>query len=346
VCGQRRAEGKRRNKFKNLKSLKSPSIRPLAASPLLGSPQERGDTDKMKSARLSRSSPPFHPVKSTTTKQYIATDGTVFSERALYKSYEMKTQFTFEGRESETLVKNPGEVHGMPFDIVDCANCTILILDDCDQVQIDEVVDSCIFIGASSGSVFLRNCRNCTFTIATKQLRTRNCENCTLNLYCMTEPVIEYSKKMQFAPFNGAYDGHELSLAEAGLDPYTNKWSEVFDFSDPSKTGANWSIAEEDEERMLWCPLGLAECCIPYSNTTPRKLFTSPVKGGVVEEDDSDSHEDDPSLSQETSTNRFILLGQRLWGIMSYSISTASAFCIGLILNSIDSGRRLLTWTG
>ena len=96
-----------------------------------------------------------------------------------------------------TLTKMPGSIQGQPFDIVNCKSCVIQILDNCDQVQIDDVSDCRIFIGASSESIFVRNCKNCTFTIASKQLRTRDCNNCIFYLYCKTEPIIETSFGMR-----------------------------------------------------------------------------------------------------------------------------------------------------
>lgn len=48
---------------------------------------------------------------------------------------------------------------------------------------------------------------DCEFTIAGKQLRTRDCHRCTIFLYSKTDPVIETSSWLKFAPFNGAYPG-------------------------------------------------------------------------------------------------------------------------------------------
>ena len=97
-------------------------------------------------------------------------------------------------------MKLPGSVEGQPFVIEDCEDCTIKVLDFCDQVQIDKVNRSKIFIGASSESIFIRNCEDCVFTIACKQLRTRDCKNCELYVYCKTEPIIETSSNMRFVP--------------------------------------------------------------------------------------------------------------------------------------------------
>lgn len=132
-------------------------------------------------------------------------------------------------------MKKPGSVQGQPFVIDNCNDCTLLVLDHCAQAQIDNVSNSKIFIGASADSVFVRNCSDCTFTVACGQLRTRDCQNCTFNLYCKTEPVIETSLNMKFGPFNGVYPGHRGDLLDAGLekdvsDCNDDKWQNVFDF--------------------------------------------------------------------------------------------------------------------
>lgn len=131
-------------------------------------------------------------------------------------------------------------------------------------MQIDNVTKSKIFIGACSESVFIRDCTDCTFTVACKQLRTRDCSNCTIYLYCKTEPIIESSSGMKFGKFNGAYPGHDVCMKDANLDPKTNKWYAVYDFNDDLKMNHNWEYIREGEEDGLWCPLGSAEnCCSP-----------------------------------------------------------------------------------
>lgn len=250
-------------------------------------------------------------------------------------------------------------------------------------MQIDDVVDSSVFIAASSGSVFIRNCVNCKFTIASKQLRTRDCKNCILNLYCATEPAIETSTGMKFAPFNGAFPGHEKALARADLDISTNKWSEVYDFNDASKTGKNWCIVDEDEI-VLWCPLGPAECCIPGCSTarrlfvietgtprapsTPIEHYCSPIgseslatlshspqgerfySSVSVCTDEDFSHHMNNQPQEDAKSPRspytIMIFGlERFWGIMTYSVSSVSAYCLGIILSGMKKTQSLLTFS-
>ena len=206
-------------------------------------------------------------------------------------------------RDSVTLEKRPGSVSGQPFNIAKCNNCVITVLDHCDQVQIDDVTNSKIFIGASSESIFIRDCKDCTLTIACKQLRTRDCSNCTIYLYCKTEPIIESSSGMKFAPFNGAYPGHDKAMKDANLNANHNLWHAVYDFNDEFKTGQNWSYVKAEDEDKLWCPLEKAENCCPRIKAS--KESTTPVannkRGRVGKEFINMNQEDIESPSKVNS---------------------------------------------
>jgi len=195
---------------------------------------------------------------------FIATDGTQFSSREEYRAYEMETQYTFRNRKGEHLTKQPGSTQGQPFDIADCSGCTIEVLDYTDMVQIDNATDSKIFVAASGESVFVRDCKNTTFTLACKQLRTRDCVNCRFYLYSKTEPIIETSSGMEFAPFNGAFKGHAEAMRNANLQPDHNLWFAVYDFNDEAKTGKNWRLLDRSEEGEEWHPIGKFKNCCPY----------------------------------------------------------------------------------
>ena len=96
------------------------------------------------------------------------------------------------------------------------------------------------------------------------QLRTRDCVNCRFYLYSKTEPIIETSTKMEFAPFNGAFKGHAEAMRGANLQPDHNLWFAVYDFNDEAKTGKNWRLIDRSEEGAEWCPIGKFKNCCPY----------------------------------------------------------------------------------
>ena len=76
-------------------------------------------------------------------------------------------------------------------------------------------------------------------------------------------------------------------MKAAGLHhPERNFWFGVYDFSDPAKTGTNWSIVDPKAEEPLWTPLGiddhLKNCCprieagsIPLPSAEGREFGTN-----------------------------------------------------------------------
>jgi protein XRP2 len=59
-----------------------------------------------------------------------------------------------------------------------------------------------IFIGPVDGSVFIRDSKDCTCSIAARQLRTRDCKDLHISLYCATQPSIETSTNIVFRCVN------------------------------------------------------------------------------------------------------------------------------------------------
>lgn len=185
-------------------------------------------------------------------------DGKEFNSRAEWRDYMMATFYTFKDKKNltEPLVKNPGDIDGQMFDIGDCENSTLVIMDNCEQVQIDQVKNCRIFIGACASSIFIRNCENCVFYTSCRQLRLREVVNSTFYIYSMSEVHIEYSNALQFAPFNGGYPEHENHLRAANLNPSHNLWYDIFDHNDPGKNKGNWKLLPVDEYEAPWFPAG------------------------------------------------------------------------------------------
>ena len=76
-------------------------------------------------------------------------DGKEFNTRAEWRDYMMKTFYSFNEKRNiaEPLVKRPGDISGQIFDIGDCENSVMVVMDHCEQVQIDVVKNCRIFIG-------------------------------------------------------------------------------------------------------------------------------------------------------------------------------------------------------
>ena len=156
----------------------------------------------------------------------------------------------------EPLIKKPGDIDGQGFDIGDCNNSTLIVMDNCEQVQIDECHNCRIFIGASASSIFIRNCSNCTFYLCCRQLRLRDVVDSKFYVHSMSEVHIEDTTRVLFAPFNGGYPEHSQHLKNAGIDVAQNLWYDVFDHNDSLKTKKNWGLLPKTEYEQPWYPQG------------------------------------------------------------------------------------------
>lgn len=190
-------------------------------------------------------------------KTYTAPDGEVFSEEQKYKKYMYQNFYSFKDKEGEKCVKVSGDIRGNSFDLCNLKNCEVRLLDHIGQVFADDLVDCKVYIGACGSDVFVRNCRNCTFTIACKQLRLRDCSHSTIYLYSATRPALESSHHMELAPFNGSYPRQAVHFKQAGLNPEFNKWDQVHDFSNrvAEIPKPHWTKQEETKWEKWEIPL-------------------------------------------------------------------------------------------
>lgn len=119
-----------------------------------------------------------------------------------------------------------------------------------DSVNIDECYGCRIFIGPVSGSIFIRNSKDCNVIVACQQFRTRECDNMNFGLYCSTRPIIETSTNMLFGCFEFFYFSLKEQMNRAHLVPWNNKWSCIHDFS-PNKACPNWGLLQQSKVSSL-----------------------------------------------------------------------------------------------
>lgn len=136
---------------------------------------------------------------------FKAPDGTEFDSKKLYRDYMMLNFLTFKNKSdvASPMIKVPGDVNGQDFEISDCTNSTLVVMDTTDQVQIDNLVSCRVFIGACNSTIFIRNCKDCCFFTCSRQLRLFEVHSSVLHTYCQSEIHIELSSDVQFGPFLG-----------------------------------------------------------------------------------------------------------------------------------------------
>lgn len=135
-----------------------------------------------------------------------------------------------------TWVRVPGQINDQRINISNCINCTFVLLDQCDSVQIDDCEGCKFYIGPTAGSVFIRTSKNCTFVAACGQLRTRDLHDSKLALFCHSRPVIESSKNIGIGCYPSYLGYHQLlyHMCKASMSQFTNLYYFVHDFT-PSK---------------------------------------------------------------------------------------------------------------
>lgn len=129
------------------------------------------------------------------------------------RDYKMENYFSVKNMSNvDSIIKKPGDVDGQVFEIADCDNCIIIIMDHISQLTIDNVTSCKIFIGACSGSIFVRNCVSSSIYSCCHQMRLRECTDTKFYTYSPSETHIELSSRVCFGPFSGGYPEHAKHL--------------------------------------------------------------------------------------------------------------------------------------
>jgi len=188
---------------------------------------------------------------STFFEQHGAAGGVPFEE--FQKGYPAWNPFMLAQRREELLVRKPGSL-GATGQAFKPQQLSLDGLEDCEvyactptaQVFADFCKRCLVLLGPCESAVFVRDCEDCVFWVAAQQLRTSNCHRCTFYLYSKTEPIIEMSSDLVFAPWCASYPRCKTHFAERGFDPNRNLWNAVFDFTGEASC-SHWRIMGLDE---------------------------------------------------------------------------------------------------
>ena len=140
-------------------------------------------------------------------------------------------------KEGATYLKPPGscnsnskwEARSVAINIECVQDSMIAILDVTSQVNISECVNCRIIVGPCVGPVFIVESKNCTISVAAKELRLREVTDCTVRTYTPAKAVIvESCKDLSFGAWEVAYPGLSAQFASAGFDPKAKFWNKIF----------------------------------------------------------------------------------------------------------------------
>lgn len=190
--------------------------------------------------------------------------------------------YVFENHHNETLVKEEGSLKGDNFDIRDCTDCDIFILDHTSQILIDRLKRCRIYIGPCTSSIFMRNCKDCKFVMACGQMRTRDCKDIDMLLYCASRPTMERSSNFKLGCFNMGYISLRKQFESAELSVWKNPWTDLHDFSrDGSKKWTYLPFGSKASELLDFDKL-----CSTVTSITLEELETTaspvPITSGIA----------------------------------------------------------------
>ena len=149
-------------------------------------------------------------------------------------------------------------------------------------------------------------------------------------------------------------------MLDAGLeevdtsDCNDEKWQNVFDFNDPSKTGEkNWRLLRPDEHQGLWCPLGKAKLCIISSIS----FQVASVEGQNLDAEKHNVVVDDYGFEEpktytpfakeedqkkEGTVHKIKAIVSGGWGMMWTAVSSIQEFCLDLFFSAFQPINKML----
>ena len=209
-----------------------------------------------------------------------------------------KADYMFKSKNNEELIKMPGDIDGIDFMLRDLHGCTVYLFDWTAQIQLDKCTDTTFYIGPIKGSIFMRDCKDCTITVACSQFRCRDVYNTTVNLFVGNNPCIESSENVFFAPYNLAYPLLNQHCASAGLRVAENHWDLIHDFTEKDTGEANYAIVDPGEWEVEAFPLeGIDE--------QPAEAIPYPVRyGGTIPDDAYFGEAEDPDAYNIKNTSQ------------------------------------------
>ena len=197
---------------------------------------------------------------------------------------------SFKDLKGQTLVKLPGSINSPVFNIENLNSCKVYILDISEAIYVDKCVSCEFYVAPVKVSFVMRHSQNSTCSVACRKLSVKNCTNFTFYLYCPSDPNIESSFDIKFAPYNFSYPKQDKDFQKVGFDPSNNRWCKVCDQS-PS-TGVNFSLLPTNmfkkSEKMIdgnGTPINPVPIPQQYGGTLKTEIIPgsspSPISGGI-----------------------------------------------------------------
>ena len=142
-----------------------------------------------------------------------------------------RSKYIIEQKENEEITKHYTEVNGADIKIRKNKNCKIFILDNCGGMFVDDCENCKIIVGPIEGSIMVRTSKNCQISVIARQIRFRDCENIKCFAYCPSDPAVESSFNIFFAPYNSFFPHLKELFVKANFIKEKNHINNPYDFT-------------------------------------------------------------------------------------------------------------------
>ena len=142
-----------------------------------------------------------------------------------------RSKYIIEQKENEEITKHYTEVNGADIKIRKNKKCKIFILDNCGGMFVDDCENCKIIVGPIEGSIMVRTSKNCEISVIARQIRFRDCENIKCFAYCPSDPAVESSFNIFFAPYNSFFPHLKELFGKANFIKEKNHINNPYDFT-------------------------------------------------------------------------------------------------------------------
>lgn len=154
----------------------------------------------------------------------------------------------------QRLSKQDDEIDSQDVGLYRLKDCEVRLFGCPSTVHMSGLQLCRIFCGPVKTSIFIDNCRECTFVVACQQLRCHTTTDCDFYLHVTSNPIIEDCSRIRFAPYNLEYSDMEIHFKKSGFDKSVNNWLHVNDFNwlAADAPSPNWKTIPDVDRVQDW----------------------------------------------------------------------------------------------
>lgn len=136
------------------------------------------------------------------------------------------------------------DTQGADWTLSKLSNCKIYLLGVLQALYIHQLDNCVVYVGPVGGAAYIEDVKGCVMYIASRQVRIHSAFDSTFYLRTLSQPIIEHSSRLNFAPYTPLYEYTtcEDDLASQGLID-DGQWKAVKDFGWlKADASPNWKV--------------------------------------------------------------------------------------------------------